>query len=682
MAVNNYVIEFTGLRLHSGNVRQYAVHIQGGSGSEIALKGAASPIVTEEDDDDDIFTPIRTQTGYIRIVDDGKAADGVTAFDWKDLIPTTDTERPVTLTTGNTVLWQGFIQAQTFDGPIYNGPTEREFPIQCVLSALDSIQVETLTGDDHIVNFYGLIYRAFSHISSKLTIGNFYIEGGTDAYIWLLSKFDWQNLLSDNGGTLSSVFSYQKALEDMCRFWGFTMRTEGTDIYLTMTGASDVTGKLTMTLSQILSVAGGGTAGTITNSYYTSTGITAFANTEQDETILRGYNKAIVKADCNKAEIGIDFNEKAVEEDMGNSWVWAGEQDAQVGYFYTNPPKAGPGCIQTDVMNCSSVSPNGQFMRIQVYSSPEDTEPVESNVINIITAYDGNVKASIETVRSHRFGVGSLEMTGDIYHEYKKMSFSQGIEYMVMRIGIGKTRATAKWFYLKNTIYGTTDPMNPHWDSSPYDLIVFPKSGTLCIGSVRWKDDFFGHYIDDQRIFAKFPTESGLEGKIFVDFLGSGDDRFQIGTNFMIANFKLKFTRNTIVLPYSFASETRQARMVNVKRQSSYEYKSSAWGKNESNWSADCIYASDNNMEYGFGLLMNNNGSWLEKASYNGQNMHPEAHLAAAVTTFWQSSHKLIHYEMQDTGASVRPDTTIGGGYPIAISHDWRDDVIKVDILT
>ena len=165
MAVNNYVIEFTGLRLHSGNVRQYAVHIQGGSGSEIALKGAASPIVTEEDDDDDIFTPIRTQTGYIRIVDDGKAADGVTEFDWKDLIPTTDTERPVTLTTGNTVLWQGFIQAQTFDGPIYNGPTEREFPIQCVLSALDSIQVETLTGDDHIVNFYGLIYRAFSHIS-------------------------------------------------------------------------------------------------------------------------------------------------------------------------------------------------------------------------------------------------------------------------------------------------------------------------------------------------------------------------------------------------------------------------------------------------------------------------------------------------------------------------------------
>jgi len=109
----NYSITFKSLR--AGTV--YTLNIGGGTGDAVPLKGGAQPFVTQEDDDDDQFTPIRTQSGYLRIVDDGYAADGVTAFDWKDLVPDTDLSRPVTLTAvdaqGNDLgtLWQGFMQA-------------------------------------------------------------------------------------------------------------------------------------------------------------------------------------------------------------------------------------------------------------------------------------------------------------------------------------------------------------------------------------------------------------------------------------------------------------------------------------------------------------------------------------------------------------------------------------------
>lgn len=691
MATSNYTIQFTSLR----NGRQYTLTIGGGSGTAIPLKGAAQPFTTREDNDEDIFVPVRTQSGYIRIVDDGKDANGNAWSNWADLIPATDTERPVTLThveNGITVTdWQGFMQMQTFDGPIYSGPTEREFPVQCMLAALDSIPVDTnITISNvqyHVCNFFMLMYQAFSKLTG-ITIGNFLIEGGNDAYVWLLSKFDWQNLLQENGGTLSARYSYLEALKDMCRFWGFTLRTNGSTVYMTQTGSADVTGKLTMTLSQIMTVATGGTAGSSDTSYYTAKSAgTDFASTNQQETYLRGKNKAIVKADCNKAELGVDFNDKIVQDalEADTTWRWAGEEGSQVGYFHTNPPKTS---FTTDLMNGTAVSRKAQFMREQIYSTAEDTTPVETNVIDILAPYAENqVIASIETVRSHRFGVGSLEMTGDIYHEAKKMTFSEGKEYMVMRIGIGASRATAKWFYIKNSVTGDTDPMNPHWDNSPYDLLVFPKSGKLCVGSVIW-ESFIYTYIDDLRTFAKIPTEAGLEGKVFIDFLGSGNGRFQIGESFMIANFSLKFSRDTVVLPNTFISQ-QPARMVTVHRQSACEYKSEAWNKNTENWSADCIFASDNNMEYGLGLLMNSNGTWLQKAIYSHatvQQQRPEEHLASAVTTYWQTCRHMETIEMQyNSVGDVRPDNSVSFGgisyHPVAISHDWRDDIIKLEMI-
>ena len=72
-ALRNYSITFKSLR----SATVYTVNIGGGSlSSVVPLKGAAQPFVTEEDASDDFFTPIRRQTGYIRILDNEEDADG------------------------------------------------------------------------------------------------------------------------------------------------------------------------------------------------------------------------------------------------------------------------------------------------------------------------------------------------------------------------------------------------------------------------------------------------------------------------------------------------------------------------------------------------------------------------------------------------------------------------------
>ena len=124
MAIH-WQIKFKSLRAANGN-EDYTVNIYDDdyTGDPIPLKGGAEPFVTQEDDDEDIFTPMRTQSGYIRIVDDGfDAQEPAQPFNWKDLVPSTDIDRPVVLTNGNNVvLWHGFMQAQNFSGVLYGNP--------------------------------------------------------------------------------------------------------------------------------------------------------------------------------------------------------------------------------------------------------------------------------------------------------------------------------------------------------------------------------------------------------------------------------------------------------------------------------------------------------------------------------------------------------------------------------
>ena len=184
MAIH-WQIPFVSLRTHT----QYTVNVYDMtySGSPVLLKGGADPITTDEDGDDDPFAPIITQSGKLRIIDDGFAADGVTPFDWKQFVPSLAAERPVTLThmvNGTAVVdWQGFMQTQDFSGTLYDIPQEREFPLCCPLSVLKSQQPSTADPQRHNFAYVIDLMAAAAEALSVQVIGfdTFIIQGNHDA---------------------------------------------------------------------------------------------------------------------------------------------------------------------------------------------------------------------------------------------------------------------------------------------------------------------------------------------------------------------------------------------------------------------------------------------------------------------------------------------------------------------
>jgi hypothetical protein len=118
------------------------------------------------------------------------------------------------------------------------------------------------------------------------------------------------------------------------------------------------------------------------------------------------------------------------------------------------------------------------------------------------------------------------------------------------------------------------------------------------------------------------------------------------------------------------------------------EYTSQNGNNVRNEWNADCIYASDNDMAFGYGLIINPDGTFMKTAVYGATNQHPEQNLADRVTTYWQQARRKVYVEMManDTNvAAISPEKKVTLDsttfYPIAISRDWRDDITEITML-
>lgn len=682
------------MSLRTGTVYTVNIFDSDYSGSVVVLKGGAQPFETEELSDEDIFTPVRTQSGYIRIVDDGLATvSGVsTSFNWKQLIPLTDTARPVTLTDpNNNVLWHGFMQAQSFSGALYGNPQEREFPVQCPLMALQSLQPTVEDIQTH--NFAYLIKYVLDDLKTAsgnvIDINNIIIQGGSDAQQWLLKKFDWQNFLtSDEEEDTVPNCNMFRAFEDFCRFWGWSARTYQQSLYLMRVDDAAEQSILTLNLTQLSTMAGGTAAGSTSGSLSTATILQSddvFASDNIDDTMLRGRNKAVVKSDCNQQDILFKFAPPSVEDTMdegGYTWVSGGS--TRVGYFTT------PGITSfTSRLMDGTGGTYGKFARRQIFSKEEDTEATKVDCICISHTYEeGVVRASLQSKKYVTFGGGSLTISGLVYNG-ASMFNDGGDGRIYVRLGIGASRASAKWWYctpdendLSVILFG--------WSSSQQTSVI-PVTGGSIAGSTSAVVETIWTIV---KKISAIPLPDGvnedcLEGYIFVDFLGARRNAHDEADSFEIGNFEISYSRDEVFI--SGQEEVRE-RVMEIERESSREYVATNEGQIDESWNADCIFASDNKMEYGYGLLMNANGSYMETAEYAGVDMNPEQQLANRVASFLNKSRRLITPELRSNAtasglaiSSITPQykVVIDGTttYPVSISRSWRDDVIKLSLL-
>ena len=697
MAIH-WQVKFKSLR--AGTDYTVSIYDDTYTGNPVQLMGAADPFTTEEDNDEDMFTPIRTQSGYLRIVDNGYDANG-NAFNWKDLLPATDTDRPVILTstTGQrtNTLWQGFMQAQNFSGKLYGNPQVREFPIQCVLAALSASDVDPTNRE--LKNFAYIIKQAFDNIvNAGVTISNYIFQGGASAQAWLMKLVDWQNMMMSIDDGLSGKYDNQRVINDVCKFWGWTARVNGKDVIFSCADDTIMTTALVLTQANLNILAGGTAAGTTSDTFLSDVTLSGdiFASVNQDDFRVRGYSKAMVTADGNPGEKGvIGFAPPSVEKIMREQTSY-NEQDGDKIVYYTGDLTE----FTSDYENgsCRSGYATFNIADIRDYGSFSDAGD-SSDVIRIKKSFSSasaQAYASLQSVFHHSlydansslqlFNTGGLSLKGKIYHkatqfdDHKEDFADIGNKSMYMRVGIGKTRATAKWW--TGTSWSSTESaFKVALGNTDEKLYIISQSGSG------------GHQSTNYNNW--IPTnEANLFGLIFVEFLGSDDmPEENSQRSFDIHDFSLEFVRSSTVVVTTGNVTTHNngnfggAKKYRViERAGSREYVSKNQNKVRDEWNADCIYSSDNDMEFGYGVIMNTDGSQMGKITYNNTESWPEQHLADRVSSYWSSAKRMLSLEVRTEAVPTvtpRNTVTVDGTtcYAIAISHEWRDDVTQLTLM-
>ena len=659
---NNYSITFRSLR--SGNT--YTVNIGGGTGAAIPLVPAASPFVTEEGDDEDVFCPVRTQTGYFRIVDNGLDANG-NAFDWKDLVPLTDTARPVTLTQGGTVLWQGFMQSQNFGATLYGNPQEREYPIQCPLASTAGQDIVLATQPvTEMKNFAFYLKSILDYIVSvtngAISFDFVYLQGGTTMQNNMLCLIDPQCFveLDKDENTISAKYNKYDVLEDICRYWGLTARVHGRSVYLC--APNDTSTFIKMSMGNLATMAGGTAAGTSVAAGSVTIG-NVFASIDNDVTLQRGYSKATVKGDAGSADKEIiECYPQYIIDHMtaaqsGEKWDAGGDK----AFWYDRKATSIDGIDMTGTANGTSLFATGWV----VDSFPFDFNSNTTNIVQCGGIYDGSVKVRIATKFEHNFqGLYFTLNAETIFAGYKLDFTSSDHEYgdkkMYVRIGIETTRGgTTTRKYFTGAGWSTTQ--------TAIQMTLGNKGKTLYYINSMYGSDSYEKNIP-------VPFGAGYFGKLFVEFLGTDDP---IATVLVVSFYDFALTDFTIDMAY----HGNLPLLPSNQDKTTYEFTAENDSACVEEWNADCIFCSFGHVKFGYGIYSAADGS----DQPNEQEALLAYRVGGASTGYWRQSKLMYRTELlandQDVaGLTPQDEASIDGVscYPVAIGRDWRDDVAKV----
>lgn len=655
----NYTIQFKSLRAGT----TYIVNIGGGTGTPVQLKAGANPFVTQEDDDDDMFTPIRTQSGYLRIVDDGYAADGVTPFNWKDMIPATDISRPVTLTANGTVVWQGFMQAQDFGSTLYGNPQEREFPVQGLINVVGTNNFDASAG---IMTVAAVINEIFRDV--PLTKYYFQNEHVVD---WFTKKFDpsvYGDLKKDpltGVQTFEPYYDRAQVLEDLCHFFGYTCRQVGTDIYFEMpTGNNN--NYLCINKADLND---DGTCSYTQEQKSSVALVPSFVSTNNEELLKQGIKKATITANIGKNEDVVEFpfdditstykhEDVQTEYHTGNLYCFAKLYTASSLWTYDNG--------QVYVVVAGSTHSGHGDMQISdwYYGDLTDKHNYDFKTFVEIGSNAGasseEILATIIGKQIHNYSDGIINIkavVNRVIWDYSvsdpKRTTEPATITLKCRMSIG--------VYVGDNFVGVWWN-GSSWQSSQTSFELPIKDGNVKDNRVLTSDDpeYTGYG-------AAVPSNIG-GGQYRFQILGIKESSLSTYIQVDISNLQVNFIRN------NQASDDES----NV-------YTESTNSEFTEEYNIDNVIASDKNNAAGIGILLNSDGSYCSGIVYNTAIEHPEQNLLDRIIAH-RSTVKILN-EMELNSAeniiSVKNKYTFQNKvfHPIAISHDWRDDITKLKIL-
>ena len=679
MAIH-WQIPFKSLR--SGTLYTVNIYDAAYSSTPIVLNGGASPFVTQEDDNSDEFAPIRTQSGYLRIVDNGYAADGTTAFNWKDLLPTTATSRPVTLThqsDNNTIVdWHGYIQPQTFNGVLYGNPQQREFPISCALSILQAFDYDPQ--GDGIMSFGELL----SDILEKTDdFTGAVIQGGSVVDGWLQKKFSTLNLVEeDENNEVAPKYTYFSVLEDVCRFFGWTCRQYGNKAIFTCAD-DQLKQQFVEYDTQDLYYTGQGQTGLGEADVWKSKTLgDIFASVGNNDTIVQGIRKATITANINASPSVVELPYDKIDELYADNAVTQTTYGTETTkYLFTKKAAVAnahtltfPWCALQFAAGGSFVH-DGQtfeyFASEHIYEYYEDllvykhSYNFTTNIYVKGVAQNDGYLFALKTRSAYALSNGMIVISARTYidaldttDDDKHITYvGMGLLYAVLKVGDK---------YWNGTAWSTT------WDSFEIPIGVDGGSpGDQGTGAILSNRDLTSNYPNYEGFGV--PVSGSLGGVVELQICGFYDaaQPYQYGQRGVaIENLAIDFLRPSV--------PNQQERNI---------YKSTGSNQFVNEPTIDLIFASDNNNQFGCGIILNADGSYCSGLAYpDGSTQHPEQHVANRMGTFYAQTRRLLAIDvLSNLLGTISPMYKITADgtlmHPISINRNWRDDVTRLTLL-
>lgn len=674
MAKKQWQIKFCSLRTET----VYTVSVIKSESTEaeedvvVPLLGGSQPFVTDEDDDEDFFMPVRTQSGYLTIVDTGVDRNG-DPFDWRELLPSTDVDRPILVTnSAGDIVWAGFMQAQNFSGVLFEKPQERKFPVQCYLSSLSRIDISPNAFSSYnLQNFARLLLHIMSQIPSE-TFRNIYVQGGNDAITWLTRKFDWMvfggNM--DDTGSLVPEYTALDALTNMCTYWGWTARTSGLNLYLLSPDDDTEQDIAKIGHDELFQLAVENTSVAIEIVHPQELQIAdEFAGTDNTDAQMRGPNTASITANVGDIDNKLlycfpDFVSKQMFDE-------GFESDYTPGW---------------DEYHCDTFTGWCHYSRKLFKLLGIHRRLGESRIVGLIPIIQfeewnsvHSLQVTFQTDKAHLYDGGYFTLKGLLFLNKRRVSREHedypelGTAWMWMSLGIGMTYDTCVWYNAAR--FG--DP----WSTTETLIKVF----------LGGNSEIMSYSSDPSATFAwhndRIEIGTPKKGLIWLRFYGSdmNEEDCKLINGFDLARFSMEYTLEDS--PYRFFDSARH---------DSQEYTAKNDNVLHDTWSADCIFSTENYMKFGPGPVLNPDSGYFAGWNYTEHreaqpehgtgDTYPEQHLVDRVASFWSRARRKIDCELIYNPAKViSPLTAIRIDstklHPLSISRDWREDVVSITAI-
>lgn len=598
-----------------------SIYEEGFTGTAIVLSPASSPFTITEKNGNDIYEPIHTQSGYISVICDTQT--------FESLIPTDYKHHRVILRSGTNIIWTGWMSPESYNVPTRNTVQEYKFPVVCGISVLDCQDM------DMPVAYSRMSIAKIIATCLPTEYQNVYIQDNVDDMLELQLTASVFNFMEKNDSiSIENGEPYyiprmtlKTILECVCRFFGWSLHTQGNSVFLTSPDVDD--DHLVKFYAQDLYWEDLGRAERVR---YNSAALTSIipADTSAKTEIIRGYKTIIIDSSVNESTEVLSFDigkakmsairttDVYIEGEAYKDAVWniqmeplADEGIPGMEVYGANIEDYYLRMYEWDVQDPEFVHDYAEFYKEDIFKTADaprkhnyDWNTVFKLVcVDLIGVGSTRYAMRFTTNREYTFSNGMLCIAADVWSgEYNTNRTTVGNTGLYMSIKVGdKYWNGSSWQSTEIfLLIETGDDTKTDTSSSDYD-----KGRGKIITSKHYTEN----YEEAEGYGIRIGAHDVITGRVEITLGRAIDVRFQ---KYELSNFRVFFA--------SAVNTTKHVESNNTyKRKISEKFTDEYSVKNE--------FSSWNNNKIGEALLAEPDSGFVSTLPYDKGNIRPEIYL-------------------------------------------------------